>query len=418
MAKKNKRIFILIAFSIAIVLLILLCCYATVSLIACGRTYDKVEDIPTREYGLLLGTSPFTAQGARNFYFENRIKSTVELYKAGKIKHIIVSGGDYTRQLGYDEPRAMTDSLVAHGVPFNAITRDYDGYRTLRSIVKAKETYHLDSVILISQKYHNERAIVQANKYGLKAIGYNSPHSHIKRNQIKNILREFPARIKLYLDLWFGDKPTYLFEAVEVTPRHLEDWYYDPSMPVSGLWTFRSVADRGYGFLKLISSNTPDFDGQLSYHNSRHGYSIQMPKGMGINQRGENMTGGHGNEFYNADTTLVISSGASYYDVLLDDYPNYEDSLRLYEKEYLDKLGSYAFLQKDSYELVSKGIIDHSNPTNPPADCFIRKWISKKDIEGRECQMSLTIYFNDSLESLIPEFEKIINQFPEPEFIK
>lgn len=409
---KKKRIVASIIICLGIVVLILFGCYTSVFINALGRTYDKVEDIPTHEYGLLLGTSPFTAQGARNYYFENRIKSAAELYKAGKIKQIIVSGGDYTRTLGYDEPRAMTDSLVAHGVPFNAIVRDYEGTRTLRSIVKAKETYHLDSVILISQKYHNERAIAQADKYGLKAVGYNAPHSHIKRNRLKNVLREFPARVKLYFDLWFGVKPSFLFEAKEVAPNHYEDWFYDPSMPVSGLWTFRSVADRGYGFHKLISSNTTDLNGQLSYHNSRHGYSIQMPKGMGINQRGENMMGGHDNEFYNADTTLVISSGASYYDVLLDDYPNYVDSLRLHEKEFLDKLGSYTFLQKDSHEWVSKGRIDHNNISNPPADCFIRKWLLKNDIEGRECHMSLTIYFNDSLKYRIPEFEKIINQFP------
>lgn len=192
-------------------------CYATVSFNASGRTYDSVEEIPPHEYGLLLGTSPYTAQGTRNYYFENRIKSAVELYNTGKIKRIIVSGGDYTRRLGYDEPRAMTDSLVAHGVPFNVIIRDYEGTRTLRSIVKAKETYNLDSVIIISQKYHNERAIAQADKYGLNAVGYNAHHSHIKRNRIKNVLREFPAKVKLYFDLWFGEKPSFMLEAKEVT---------------------------------------------------------------------------------------------------------------------------------------------------------------------------------------------------------
>ncbi len=168
MTKKKKTV-IAIAICGSISLLILTVCYASVCINALGRTYDSVEEVPFHEYGLLLGTSPYTAKGARNLYFENRIKSAAELYKAGKIRHIIVSGGNYTRQSGYDEPRAMTDSLVAYGVPFNDIVRDYNGTRTLNSIVKAKETYHLDSVIVISQKYHNERAITQADKYGLKA---------------------------------------------------------------------------------------------------------------------------------------------------------------------------------------------------------------------------------------------------------
>lgn len=206
MKRYTKWIVAGVGIGIAAAVLALVGCYASVSFNAAGRTFDRVEDIPAHEYGLLLGTSPFTAGRARNLYFENRIKSAAQLYRAGKVRRIIVSGGDYTGNLGYDEPRAMTDSLVAHGVALDAIIRDYDGTRTLNSIVKAKEVYGLDSVILISQKYHNERAIAQADKYGLKAVGYNAPHSHIVRNRIKNILWEFPARVKLYLDLWFGEK--------------------------------------------------------------------------------------------------------------------------------------------------------------------------------------------------------------------
>lgn len=410
---KRKKIVAILLICCVLFILILLGCYASVSFNALGRTYDKVEDVPPHKYGLLLGTSPFTAQGARNFYFENRIKSAVELYKARKIKHIIVSGGNYTRRLGYDEPRAMTDSLVAHGVPFHAIIRDYDGTRTLRSIVKAKDTYHLDSIIIISQRYHNERAIAQADKYGLETIGFNAPHSPIRRNRMKNVLREFPARIKLYLDLWFGDKPSFLFEAKEISPSHLEDWYYDPSMPVSGLWTFKSVSDYGYGFIKMISSDTPNDKGNLSYYNSRHGYYVQLPKGMGFNQRGENIMGAHDNEFYNADTTLVVSSSALFFDVILDDIPQYTDSLASYECDFLNKMGNHSIKKISPNVWVTKGRIDHNNKENPPADRFIRKWLLKKDIEGRECQMSLTIYFNDSLDYRIPEFEKIVDKFPD-----
>lgn len=188
-----------VVFALAV---LIVSCYVVVSFKASGRTYDNVEDVPEYEYGLLLGTSPLTAQGARNFYFENRIKAAAELYKAGKIKKIIVSGGDYTKQGGYDEPCAMSDSLFAHGIPRAAIVRDYEGTRTLKSIAKARQIYKIDSVVLISQKYHNERAIAQADKYGLKAVGYNALHSHIKRNRIKNVLREFPARVKLYMDLF------------------------------------------------------------------------------------------------------------------------------------------------------------------------------------------------------------------------
>ena len=203
-------------YSLAIVGAVIVCvaaCYIAVVINASGRTFDSIEDILATEYALLLGTSPITPQGAHNYYFDNRIKCAVELYHSGKVQKIIASGGDYTHDVnsehGYDEPKAMLDSLVAHGVPAEAVILDYDGTRTLNSIVKARDVYGVDSVIIISQKYHNERAIWQADHYGLYAVGYNAKHSHIMRNRIKKIARGLPARVKLRLDMAFGKKPAY-----------------------------------------------------------------------------------------------------------------------------------------------------------------------------------------------------------------
>lgn len=141
---------------------------------------------------------------------ETEIKASADNKTAACKVTVIASGGNYTQDPnnphGCDEPRAMRDSLVKYGVPWGVITLDYDGTRTLNSIVIAKEKYGLDSVLIISQKYHNERAIWQADHYGLHAVGYNAAHSHIRRNRIKNIAREFPARVKLMLDMMFNKK--------------------------------------------------------------------------------------------------------------------------------------------------------------------------------------------------------------------
>lgn len=127
-----------------------------------------------------------------------------------KIEYIIASGGNYTSDKnnphGCDEPAAIRDSLIARGIPAKRIILDYQGTRTLNSIVKAKEVYNLDSLTLISQKYHNERAIRLADHYGLHAIGYNAAPSPILSSRIKNALREFAARVKLVFDLMFGEK--------------------------------------------------------------------------------------------------------------------------------------------------------------------------------------------------------------------
>lgn len=192
---------------ISVFILTLGLCYGLVSWNASGRTFDDVKDIPHNKFALLLATSPITPEGAHNFYFDNRIKATDELYKAGKIDYIIASGGDYTKgqKFGCDEPAAIRDSLVARGIPEDRIILDYEGTRTLNSIVKAKHVFNLDSVTLISQKYHNERAIYLADKFDLYTIGYNAAPSHIRRNRIKNTVREIFARPKMFIDIIFGD---------------------------------------------------------------------------------------------------------------------------------------------------------------------------------------------------------------------
>jgi SanA protein len=199
---------------IAAVLLFTIICNVVVIVNASGKTIDDVDNVPHREYGLLLATSPITPTGAHNFYFDNRIKATDELYKAGKIDYIIASGGDYTntQEIGCDEPAAIRDSLMARGIPEERIILDYDGVRTVNSIVKAKEVYGIDSVLIISQKEHNQRAVYLAEHYGLNAIGYNALPSHIRHSRIKNNIREYFARVKMFFDIWLGSKPDFASE--------------------------------------------------------------------------------------------------------------------------------------------------------------------------------------------------------------
>ena len=151
----------------AIIVLLVVVVYDVVSFNASGRTFDDIGDVPPLKYGLLVATSPITPGGARNFYFDNRIKAADELYKSGKVDFIIV----------------------------------YEGTRTLNSIAKAKMVYGLDSLILISQRYHNERAIYLADKYGIHAVGYNAQPSKNQCSRIKNTLREYLARVKMFIDV-------------------------------------------------------------------------------------------------------------------------------------------------------------------------------------------------------------------------
>lgn len=196
MRKKKCRIILLC--SVTILLIIILGCYLLVSVNAKGKTFDDVQDMPFNEVGLLLGTSPVTSNGEHNYYFDERIKAAAMLYHSGKIRRIIASGGDYSSNGRCNELVAMRDSLTKQGVPDSLISLDYQGTRTLHSITKVKD---LGSITIISQKYHNERAMYLAEHYGLRAIAYNATMPNIAKKKIQNISREFLARVKLFIDL-------------------------------------------------------------------------------------------------------------------------------------------------------------------------------------------------------------------------
>lgn len=140
-------------------------------------------------------------------------KNCCEL-RSEKREVLLVSFSDFAHFVfaiinGCDEPQAILDSLVARGIPAQRVILDYDGTRTLNSIAKAKEVYGLNSLTLISQKYHNERAIYLAEKHGIHAIGYNAQPSPIRRNRIKNTLREYLARVKMFIDFMFASNPIF-----------------------------------------------------------------------------------------------------------------------------------------------------------------------------------------------------------------
>jgi SanA protein len=216
----KKRIIICCSAVVAIIAIIVISCNLSVAFKARGRIYDKVSDMPHNRVALLLATSPITPRGGHNFYFDNRITAAYDLYANGKVDYIIASGGDYrdVHAYGCDEPKAILDSLVARGVPSKRIILDYEGTRTLNSIVKAKQVYQLDSATIISQPEHNARAIAIADHYGLYTVAYSAAPSHIRRSRIKNTIREYLARVKMYLDFVIGKEAN-----IDGTPIKLPD---------------------------------------------------------------------------------------------------------------------------------------------------------------------------------------------------
>lgn len=178
-----------------------------------SRLFDTVEAIPHRHAGLLLGTTPKTRNGNTNEYFTYRIDACVSLYNAGKIDRIIVSGDN--RRRDYNEPEAMRKALVEKGIPNSVIFLDYAGFRTLDSVVRAREIFGQDCYTVISQPFHNERAIFIAGKKGIDAIGFNARDARL-RYGFKTRLREVFARCNVFYDVIVGKKPHFLGETIDI----------------------------------------------------------------------------------------------------------------------------------------------------------------------------------------------------------
>jgi SanA protein len=173
--------------------------------------YDDVNNIPENEVGLLLGTSKYLTSGMENLYYTYRIQAAVELYENKKIDIIIVSGDNSTKE--YNEPVMMMNDLVEKGVKKEDIVLDYAGFRTLDSVVRSKEIFEQNKITIISQKFHNERAIFIAMIKDIDAIGYNAKDVNI-RYGFKTQVREYLARVKMFFDIAVNKQPKFLGEKI------------------------------------------------------------------------------------------------------------------------------------------------------------------------------------------------------------
>ena len=136
---------------------------------ASGRLFDQVSQTPVLPVALVLGTSKYV-EGSLNAYYAYRIVAAADLFHAGKVKGILVSGDNATPN--YNEPTTMKKDLISLGVPEEFITQDYAGFRTLDSVYRAQKIFGVKHVIIVSQRFHCQRALYLADAIGLPAIGY------------------------------------------------------------------------------------------------------------------------------------------------------------------------------------------------------------------------------------------------------
>lgn len=179
-----------------------------------GRIYTEAAKVPVTDVALVLGTSKLI-DGGMNVHFKVRMDAAAELYKAGRVKHFLVSGDNSSRH--YNEPQDMKDALVERGVPAAAVTCDYAGFRTLDSVVRARDIFEVKECVIVSDDFHLARALWIADRHGIKATAFYSDAVSWSASG-KTRVREWLARVKAVTDEITGTEPKFGGQKV---PIHL-----------------------------------------------------------------------------------------------------------------------------------------------------------------------------------------------------
>lgn len=137
----------------------------------------------------------------------SRMEAAITLFKAGKVKRILVSGDNHISS--YNETDDMANYLIENGIPKSAIIKDYAGLRTFDSVIRANRVFGFNSITIISQQFHNQKALFIANYMDLDAVAFNAKDVNSKNNYTH--YRSYLAKCLAIFDLYIiKRKPKFL----------------------------------------------------------------------------------------------------------------------------------------------------------------------------------------------------------------
>lgn len=192
-------------------------CYFWISYSSRPYLYDDPAQLPARDVALVLGTSKYVSGGRINLFYRSRIDAAAKLYHAGKVRYFIVSGDN--RSHDYNEPATMRADLIKAGIPAAHIQPDYAGLRTLDSVLRAREIFGQNDYLIISQPFHNARAVFLARHHGQHPIAFNADDPVSTRNSMKTRVREIGARVKAVWDLLSDKRARHYGDPIPFPPR-------------------------------------------------------------------------------------------------------------------------------------------------------------------------------------------------------
>ncbi len=207
LARLFRRGILFLEIAVLVPVLLLLTSNQIIRISSENHLFDAIEEVPYNRVALILGTSHRVKNGGPNPYFHNRMAAAAKLYHSGKVSYLIVSGDNRTQY--YNEPRQMRKALLSLEVPAEVIYSDHAGFRTLDSVVRAKKIFGQDSITIVSQKFHNQRAVYIARQHGMEVAAYNAKdvsHHHNDRTR----MREWFAKANVFWDILTGKQPEQL----------------------------------------------------------------------------------------------------------------------------------------------------------------------------------------------------------------
>ena len=209
-----KRILRYLLFTALAAVLFVTACNVWVVYSTNGRVFGGLEAVPQNHVGLVLGASKRMRGGNPNPYFHNRMRAAADLFHSGKVSHLLLSGDN--AEMSYNEPIDMQNALIELGVPAEAITLDYAGFRTLDAVVRSNKVFGQQSLTIISQEFHTYRALFLSDHYGIHAVAFCADDADVPWDLMMNV-REYLARVKAVLDIYIlGKEPKFLGEQIEI----------------------------------------------------------------------------------------------------------------------------------------------------------------------------------------------------------
>jgi SanA protein len=210
--KKGKILIVLLIIAIP-VLGLMISAYWYIDSSTDAYVYSDSNKLPYNRVGLLLGTAKMVGNGNINQFFARRINAAVELFKAGKIDYIVVSGDN--RRVDYNEPLDMQNELMKAGIDKERIYLDYAGFRTYDSMIRMNKIFGQSSFTVISQDFHIRRAVYIARRLGMNAVGYRAKDAD-SRFTLKTKAREVLSRVVVFVDFIIEKEPHFLGDKIEI----------------------------------------------------------------------------------------------------------------------------------------------------------------------------------------------------------